>query len=80
MTSAIAKFFSQGRISNHLESDNTTEFYDSKVKELKKKYNVKHYSTFSSLKASVCKRFNLTLRIVRWPEFHYQRSHNWIKL
>lgn len=44
------------------------------------KFNINHYSTYSNLKASVCERFNRTLKTNMWREFNHQGSHNWLKI
>lgn len=79
VTSALAKVFKQsGRAPKNLQTDNGKEFYNSKFKALMKKHNVNHYSTFSNMKASVCERFNRTLKTIMWKEFNYQGSHKWL--
>lgn len=80
VTFALAKVFKKGRVPTNVQTDNGKEFYNSKFKELMKQHHVNHYSSFSNLKASVCERFNRTLKTVMWREFNYQGSHNWIKM
>lgn len=77
---ALLKVFKQGRVPKNLQTDNGKEFYNSNFKELMKQYNVNHYSTYSTLKASVCERFNRTLKTSMWREFSYQGSHNWLNM
>lgn len=68
------------RTPKNLQTDKGKEFYNSRFKQLMKLYNVNHYSTFSNMKASVCERFNRTLKTCMWREFNYQGSHNWLKI
>lgn len=63
-----------------IQTDNGKEFYNSDFNKLVKHYNVNHYSSYSTLKASVCERFNRTLKTVMWREFNYQGSHKCMKM
>ena len=42
------------------------EFYNADVQKILKKYDVNHYSMYSTLKASVVERFNRTLKNARY--------------
>lgn len=46
----------------HLQTDNGTEFHNKIFKNLMTQNNIKFYSTYSILKASVVERFNRTLK------------------
>ena len=43
-------------------------------------YNIRHYSTFSNLKASICERFNRTLKTKMWKEFNFRGTYKWIDI
>lgn len=62
----------------HLQTDFGKEFYNSHFKKLMKNYNIKHYSTYSALKASIVERFNRTLKGWMWKEFSLNGSYKWI--
>ena len=51
----------QGRQPRRLHVDQGKEFYNAAFKNLMEEYNIRLYSTFSDLKASICERFNRTL-------------------
>lgn len=62
----------------HLQTDNGKEFYNVHFQKLMKKYNMNHYSTYSSLKASIVERFNRTLKGLMWKQFSLTGSFKWI--
>ncbi|KAG5316282.1 MOS1T transposase, partial [Pseudoatta argentina] len=51
-----------GRCPKNLQTDMGKEFYNVDVQKILKKHDVNHYSTYSTLKASVVERFNRTLK------------------
>jgi len=55
----------------NLQTDDGTEFFKSKFKVLMKSYRTNHYSTFSTLKASIAERFNRTLKKLMWRKFSF---------
>ena len=59
---AFAAIFKTDRIPQKIQTDLGMEFYNAKVEDLFRKYNVKLYSTYSPLKANFGKRFNRTLK------------------
>lgn len=63
----------------HLQTDNGKEFYNVHFQRLMKKYNINHYSTYSTLKASIVERFNRTLKGWMWKQFSLNGSYNWIE-
>lgn len=77
---AMEDIFKLGRIPKHLQSDLGTEFYNEEFKKLMVKYKINHYSTYSSLKASVVERFNRTLKNLMWKRFTVNGSYNWIDM
>jgi IS30 family transposase len=64
----------------HLQTDNGTEFYNSTFKKLMEKYKIKHYSSYSHLKASIVERFNRTLKNMMWKQFSLQGSYKWLPI
>jgi len=45
-----------------------------------KSYRINHYSTFSTLKASIVERFNITLKELMWREFSSNGKYKWIDM
>jgi len=64
----------------YFQTDNGKEYYNSSVQALLKKYNVKHYSTYSEKKASIVERFNRTLKTRMYRAFSEQGHYRWLKL
>lgn len=62
----------------HFQTDQGTEFFNSNVKSLMKKYNINHYYTFSDKKASIVERFNRTLKSKMWIMFSEQGTYHWL--
>lgn len=74
---AFFKIFNE-RIPEKVQTDHGKEFYNAKVQELFKKYNINHFSTNSLFKASVVERFNRTLKEKMWKHFTEMGNHKWI--
>lgn len=62
----------------NLQTDFGKEFYNKHFQNLMNKYNINHYSTYSTLKASIVERFNRTLKGLMWKRFSYNGSYRWI--
>lgn len=62
----------------NLQTDNGKEFYNVYFQNMMKKYNINHYSTYSSLKASIVERFNRTLKSKMWKLFSLNGNYKWI--
>jgi len=45
-----------------------------------KRYEINHYSTFSTLKASIVERFNRTLKELMWREFSFNGKYTWLQI
>ncbi|CAK1581105.1 unnamed protein product [Parnassius mnemosyne] len=54
------------RVPKNLQTDNGTQFYNDKFKKIMNSYNINHYSTFSTKKASIVERFIRTLKSKFW--------------
>ena len=44
------------------------------------KYGINHYSTYSNLKASICERFNRTLKNEMWKKFSLPGNYKWLDI
>ena len=80
LCSAFTKIFITGRKPKNLHVDNGTEFYNSKFKKLLVKHKIHMYSTFSEKKASICERFNRTLKGKMWKEFSLRGNYKWLDI
>ncbi|XP_057339456.1 uncharacterized protein LOC130676962 [Microplitis mediator] len=74
VTSAMKSIFQQGRVPKNLHVDQGKEFYNKEFQELMKRKNINMYSIFSNLKASICERFNRTLKNNMWRQFTKHRT------
>ncbi|CAI6355285.1 unnamed protein product [Macrosiphum euphorbiae] len=63
-----------------LQVDNGKEFYNLKFDTLMSKFNIKKYSTYSTIKACFVERFNRTLKTNMYREFTARGSHKWISI
>jgi len=63
-----------------LQVDRGSEFNFRIFQRMLKRFNVKMYSTHSNLKASICERFNRTLKNLMYREFSARGSYNWIDI
>lgn len=80
VTAALESILKQGRVPKNLHTDNGKEFYNSRFQALLEKYSIHLYSSFSSLKASICERFNRTLKRKMWMKFSFHGNYKWIKM
>lgn len=62
----------------HVQVDRGTEFYNTKFKDLMKKYNLNLYSVFTEIKASLVERVIRTLRKLLVKETYKKNSPKWI--
>lgn len=77
---ATTKILAEKRIPKNLQTDQGKEFFNKDFKNLMKKYEINHYSVFSSKKACVVERVNRTLKSIMWKNFSLQGSHKWLDL
>ncbi|XP_015124739.1 uncharacterized protein LOC107046604 [Diachasma alloeum] len=80
VTKAMESVLNQGRVPQKLHVDQGKEFYNKEFKNLMQKFDIKMYSTFSNLKASICERFNRTLKERMWKKFSLQGSYRWFDI
>jgi hypothetical protein len=66
-------------IPKNLQSDQGTEFYNNIFKKLMTKYNINHYSTFSTMKAAIAERVIRTLKNMIYKHFSLEGKHVWFK-
>jgi len=79
VAAAASKIFAQNS-PNLLHVDQGREFYNKHFEALVKKHNIKMYSTFSAVKASIVERFNRTLKQRMFKEFTSRGSRDWITI
>lgn len=79
-----AKHVTQGMLNilkkNHpklLQTDNGTEFYNKQFQDLMRKYNIKHYSTYSGIKAAIAERVIRTIKSIMYKQFTATGTYNW---
>ena len=80
VTTAMKSVLIQGRVPKNLHVDRGKEFYNKSFSNLMKNYNINLYSTFSNLKASICERFNRTLKNKMWIQFSLQGNYKWFDI
>jgi len=60
-----------------LQTDNGTEFYNIQFQDLMKKYKIKHFSSYSVIKCSICERVIQTLKNNIYRHFTATGTWNW---
>lgn len=81
VTTAMKSIFDKSeRIPKNIQSDDGKEFYNKSFQQLMQNYKINHYSTYSSLKASIVERFNRTLKNMMWTEFSVNGNYQWITI
>ncbi|XP_014295514.1 uncharacterized protein LOC103579935 [Microplitis demolitor] len=80
VTSAMQSVLKKGRVPKNLHVDQGKEFYNSNFKALMQEYGINLYSTYSNLKASICERFNRTLKNKMWVKFTVRGTYKWIDI
>ncbi|XP_050066199.1 uncharacterized protein LOC126555298 isoform X4 [Aphis gossypii] len=61
-----------------LQTDNGTEFYNNEFQSIMNKYHIRHYSTYSSIKAGMVERVIRTIKNKIYKYFTSTGSWNWI--
>ena len=80
VASAMKYIINNGRIPRKLHVDRGKEFYNKEFKLLMKQHDIELYSTFSNLKASICERFNRTLKNKMWKQFSLRGTYKWFDI
>lgn len=73
-------FKTSRRKPRNLQTDQGKEFFNECFQKVMNKHFIKHYSTFSVLKASIVERFNRTLKEKMWKQFSLQGSYKWVHI
>lgn len=60
-----------------IHSDQGKEFYNKHFQKVMKKWGIKHFHTFTHLKAAICERFLRTLKGKLWFNFDLRGNHKW---
>ena len=80
VTKAMEKVLEESKETpNLIQSDNGREFFNNYFQNLMNNYNIKHYSTFTHMKAAICERFNRTLKNKMWKMFTKQGNYKWLE-
>src|SRR3978361_2350664 len=80
VTKAMASVLAEGQVPRLLQPDRGREFYNTSFQSLMRQYNIRHYSTFSVMKASMAERVIRTLKERLYKAFDVQGSHRWLTL
>lgn len=79
IVSAIRNVFKiSKKTPKNIQSDQGKEFFNKQFLKLMDEMNINHYHTYTHLKASICERFNRTLKNLMWKMFSYQGNYRWI--
>ena len=76
----MKSILTQGRIPKNLHTDKGKEFHNSQFRSLMQQFNIKLYSTYSNLKASIIERFDRTLKNKMWVQFSLQGNYKWVDI
>jgi transposase InsO family protein len=75
---AFVKIFTD-TVPNLLQTDRGTEFLNTQVQDVFKKYNIRHYwSLNDEIKAAVVERFNRTLKTRMYRYFSARHTNRWL--
>lgn len=64
----------------NLQTDQGKEFFNKEFNGLMKEFNINHYHTYSTMKASVVERVNRTLKNIMWKRFSLQGNYKWLQI
>ena len=76
----MKSILTQRQIPKNLHIDKGKEFYSSQFRSLVQQFNIKLYSTYSNLKASIIERYNRTLKNKMWIQFRLQGNYKWVDI
>lgn len=80
VAAAMETVLKKGRKPRNLQVDKGKEFYNATFQNLMTKYNINMYSTYSHMKASICERYNRTLKNAMWKKFSLQGNYKWLDI
>ena len=79
VAAAMDKILSRSRERfDNVQSDFGTEFYCAPFKKIMQKYNINHYSSFSTKKSSIAERWVKTIKQALFKNFQLQGSYEWV--
>ena len=71
---------SQRKPKIYLQTDQGVEFFNPHMKELSKKYNFKHFASYSDHKSALVERFNRTLKTYMYRYFTYKQTYRYMEV
>jgi transposase InsO family protein len=77
VSTVFKTFLAKGRLPKNLQTDMGKEFYNNVFSKIIKKYNINHYSTYSTKKASIVERFIRTFKNKLYKEFNLKGNYKW---
>ena len=80
VANAMADVLNGGRVPRNIQSDNGTEFYNSNFKQLMKKHSINHYSTYSTMKATIAERVIRTVKENLYKVFSLRGKYKWVDI
>lgn len=78
VSNAFETILRHSRCPKNLQTDMGTEFYNDDFKRLLNTYNINHYSTFSTKKASIVERVIKTLKNSLYKHFSLVGNYRWV--
>lgn len=75
---AFVKLLKTENTPKHLQTDHGKEFYNSEFQSIMNAFNINHYSTYSSKKASIVERLIRTLKSKLYKHFSLVGNYIWI--
>lgn len=75
---AFKSILNQGRHPKNLQTDFGKEFYNKDFKKVLQRNNINHYSTYSTIKASIVERLIRTLKNKLYKQFSLQGNYRWV--
>ena len=79
VTKAMEKILEHCKLDN-LQTDMGSEYLNASFKNLMKRKNINHYTSFSPLKCSICERFIRTLKSHIYRHFLANGTHDWVSV
>lgn len=77
VSNAFKTILENKRIPKNLQTDHGKEFYNDQFQNIMNKFNINHYSTYSTKKASIVERFIRTLKSKLYRQFHLNGNYKW---
>lgn len=69
---------SNGRVPKNIQSDQGSEFFNSKFSALMRRFKINHYNSYSIIKAAMAERVIRTVKTRLYKNFTLHASYNWI--